>query len=331
MRSFHPETGLICGVYIALIVAVGWQGWPSRLPTPKNSGRPISVQSAQMAAHAAAISEPASVSDLEPTPELTFGLESTPALSTGTGKPSSRPVTTSAAQLLQNQRIAELRKPTPVTAHILMYHYVRVVDPKLDPEGYRLSVTASQLDNDLTALQAAGYSFITMADLAAGRGSPKKIAVTFDDGYADAYTTAYPILVKHRATATFFIISGKVGQPAYMSWDEIRTLHRRGFEIGAHTLHHPDLSRLTTAAQQKEIEGSKLAIEAQIGAPLVSFCYPAGRFNADTLHLVQEDGFLTATTTEPGAAHAGSDPYLLPRVRVSPTVTPTELVREVRS
>jgi peptidoglycan/xylan/chitin deacetylase (PgdA/CDA1 family) len=114
--------------------------------------------------------------------------------------------------------------------------------------------------------------------------------------------------------ATFYIVSGFVGQPGYMSWDEIRALHAAGMEIGSHTVTHPDLTTLGLDQIRGELAESRAAIEAAIGAPVTSFCYPAGRFDDDVAALAQEAGYLNATTTMPDLPEG--DLMRLPRLRV---------------
>ena len=213
---------------------------------------------------------------------------------------------------------------------ILMYHYVRVVDPKIDPLGYRLSVTVQDLEQEVSAMQAAGYHSISIDDYLAGKGDAKSVALTFDDGYEDFYTDAYPILKKYNWHATLYIISGKVGLKSYLTWPQIRELQAAGFEIGAHTVDHNDLAQQTPDAQYHEIFDSKAAIEAQLSQKVTAFCYPSGRYNAVTESLVQQAGFTSATTTHTGLASKSQyDPFQLPRIRVEPPLTPAGLIREL--
>src|SRR5512141_1956340 len=99
----------------------------------------------------------------------------------------------------------------------------------------------------MTYLEARGYHSVVLADVASGaafRGPGVPIALTFDDGYEDAFTAAYPILARHGFRATFYIISDFVGRPQYMTWDQVRALAAAGEVIGSHTESHPDLTRL---------------------------------------------------------------------------------------
>ncbi|NNJ10807.1 polysaccharide deacetylase family protein [Chloroflexales bacterium ZM16-3] len=202
---------------------------------------------------------------------------------------------------------------------ILMYHYVRSVDAAADPLGYGLSVTPAQFAAQLDWLRRSGYDTVQMSALAACiRGeSPcpaRAVALTFDDGYMDAYTDALPLLQQYGDTATFYIVSGFVGHDAYMGWDEIRALRDAGMEIGAHSISHIDLTTLSYYENVDQIARSGSEIAAEIGAPVRSFCYPAGQFNADIAKITSDAGYTSATTTIQEGPQ--DDLFALPRIRV---------------
>jgi peptidoglycan/xylan/chitin deacetylase (PgdA/CDA1 family) len=88
-----------------------------------------------------------------------------------------------------------------------------------------------------------------------------------------------------------------------LSWDEVDTLRRLGFSIGAHTVTHPILSRLSSDRAWDEIHGSKAAIEKALGDPVRAFAYPNGGpndYNETVTCLVRDAGFTCALTTRRG-------------------------------
>lgn len=97
----------------------------------------------------------------------------------------------------------------------------------------------------------------------------------------------------------------------------VRTLHSQGFEIGAHTVHHPILNECTRAQAREEIGASKEHLEAIINAPVTSFAYPNGRPNADYrqehVEMVKAFGYTAAVSTSAGVADASTDVLQLPR------------------
>lgn len=229
---------------------------------------------------------------------------------------------------LKNSSDIVINKPVPnikdvpipiVTQYqvpILMYHYIRIADAG-DKLGLGLSVTPTNFDAQLKGLANDGYEGINMSDIADPEhkaiskiifDKKKPIALTFDDGYDDAYTAALPILQKYQMTATFYIIRDYVGRSGYMNQTQIDKLTTDKMEIGSHTLSHPDLSKATDANQRTQIFDSKLSA--------TSFCYPSGKFNDTTVSLVKDAGYTTATTTKIGIAKETSKLLELPRVRV---------------
>lgn len=107
-----------------------------------------------------------------------------------------------------------------------------------------------------------------------------------------------------------------------LNWGEVRSLAARGVEFGAHTQTHPILSSLAGGDElREEIAGSKTRIEAELGEPVLHFCYPNGRMadiGPDALEAVRMAGFETAVTAEPGLNRPQDDPLLLRRIGVDP-------------
>jgi len=112
------------------------------------------------------------------------------------------------------------------------------------------------------------------------------VSYTFDDGLRDQYTVAAPILEKLQLPATFFIIPGKVLQSADglaakkpgewggVTWDEVRSLAAKGFEIGNHSLTHPNLTKTDDVQLEQQVEASADMIKKETGIFPVSFCFP---------------------------------------------------------
>ena len=206
---------------------------------------------------------------------------------------------------------------------ILMYHYLSVPPPDADIYRLDLSVTPAAFDAQMEYLATAGYHPIRVSDLSDylldGRPlPPKPIVLTFDDGYADNYENALPVLKKYKFVATFFIIAQFVDdqKPGYMTWDQIEDLAINGMEIGSHSLDHIDLYGKPRSVQTTEIVGSKAMIEARIGTPVESFCYPSGRYDAQTISVLRSSGYRAATTEIQGVLQSASYMYQLRRIRV---------------
>lgn len=214
--------------------------------------------------------------------------------------------------------------PGPPTTNvpILTYHYIRVNPNSRDRMGFALSVTPADFAAQMDWLARYNFHPITTEDLynnlGGARGLPSKpVILTFDDGYADFYTTALPILRSHDFKAVAYVVSGFIGWPGYMTAEQVREADRSGIEIGSHTVSHVDLAKSSAAAVRAQLVESKQAIEGVIGHSVVSFCYPSGKFTSAVASQVKAAGYHDATTTSGGYSHTMSDRYVWARLRVS--------------
>lgn len=105
-----------------------------------------------------------------------------------------------------------------------------------------------------------------------------------------------------------------------LTWDQIRDLNKRGFEIGSHSRTHPHLSQLTAKSQIDEIFQSKSKIEQEIGHEVVSFSYPTGGFDDRAISCVKNAGYDYAVAYDQAIWNAGGNEYLIPRIHVEPEV-----------
>ena len=214
------------------------------------------------------------------------------------------------------QSAGQLRVP------ILMYHYIRVNPVAGDLIGADLSVTPHSFADQMLALFKAGVHTITLDDVYAAltEGLPlpeRPVILTFDDGYDDFYTEAYPILEALHMKATSFIITGKVGWKGYMTWDQLREIDQSGLvQFESHTVNHVELNAVSYARAEQELVDSKATLEKELGKPIKYLCYPSGRYNASVLGLAHSAGYDAAVTTEYGLLHTASDLYTLSRVRI---------------
>ncbi len=209
---------------------------------------------------------------------------------------------------------------------ILMYHYISDPPPDADAVRRDLSVGPDMFRQQVAAVKEQGFTSITIAQLYDGlvNGADlptRPIVFTFDDGYADAYQFATPILAEQGMTGTFFVISGMVEQPGYLTWGQVAEMHGAGMEIGNHTVSHPNLAYLTAEQQTAEVEGCAAAIASVLGVRPAFFCYPLGRYSYTTIRIVRETGHLAAVTISDGTVQYSRYPYTLRRARVRGTTS----------
>ncbi len=160
------------------------------------------------------------------------------------------------------------------------------------------------------------------------------LAITFDDGYLDNYSDAAPMLARLGLPACFFVVTGYIGSDCvpwwdeelgipseWMNWDQVRSLHAQGFEIGAHTMSHLDLGVSVGDVSFAEIAGSKARLEQELGAPVDFFSYPYGRRHQiaeENREAVRRAGFTCCLSAFGGAVKPGDSPYHLNRTPISP-------------
>ena len=219
--------------------------------------------------------------------------------------------------------------PTPDGVHretqlpILMYHHIADPPPDADPTRRDLSVSPQAFEAQLRYLVGAGYQPITLRDLVYHLTldvplPEKPIILTFDDGYEDNYTNAYPLLKKYGFVGTFFIVTEPVDKErdGYMSWAQIEIMHTNGMEIGAHSYTHLDLRGKSVDYIVWQAVGSREAIEARIQQPVRFFSYPSGGYDEQVVNVLQSANFWGAVTTETGTHQSSRQPFELRRIRV---------------
>ncbi len=199
---------------------------------------------------------------------------------------------------------------------VLMYHSV----------GSEWGVTQDAFRWQLAEV-ARSYRIVAVRDLPRllSRPSQRQLAcITFDDGYLDAVEVAAPVLGELGVPATFFVatsfigrsFSNSFGTQPMMGAHDLAALVDSGHEIGAHTVTHPKLTRITRAEAAQEICKSKDHLEDLLGIAVTSFAYPKGCWDTAVRDMVAGAGFVAACTNAEGHLRRDSDLLAMPRVSV---------------
>ncbi|GAC1482226.1 MAG: polysaccharide deacetylase family protein [Candidatus Dormibacteria bacterium] len=204
---------------------------------------------------------------------------------------------------------------------VLMYHYVRVNPDPRDRAGFALSVTPATFHSQMDYLARNHFHTVSMARAVAAirTGQPlpvRSIVLTFDDGYADFFTTAIPEMQRYGFTATDYVAPALIGRPSFMTWSQVVQADRMGFTIAAHTMHHVPLARIQSASALAEMRQSKQVLEGMLRHPVIEFAYPYGSFNRFLAQQARSMGFESAASTVPGAWHQFGELWWLHRQRV---------------
>lgn len=238
---------------------------------------------------------------------------------------------------------------------ILMYHSISDEAEQGISPYYQVCTSPRRLDEQMAWLAAAGWRGCTLSEgLAALKGhsvkgekpeasssaiplplstnpiNPKLVAITFDDGFRDFHTAAFPILRRYGFSATMYLPTAFIGEERKsflsrecLTWSEVRDLTQAGIEFGSHSVNHPKLIELAWSAIETELRDSKATIEIKLGRPCASFAYPfafpeANRaFATQFRELLAASGYENAVTTVIGRAQTGNNALQLSRLPVN--------------
>lgn len=158
------------------------------------------------------------------------------------------------------------------------------------------------------------------------------MVITFDDGYRDNYLNAVPILQRYELPALFYIVSNYIGtdtqtwwdqkagvRTKWADWDEIRSMHKMGFDIGAHTMTHANLGEIDPVTCRSEVVGSFDRIEKELGTRPKFFSYPYGgreHLSAPNREVLQQIPVNYTASAYGGFVSNHSDPSFLCRLPI---------------
>lgn len=158
---------------------------------------------------------------------------------------------------------------------VMNYHAVN------DISHSSLVVTTSDFRDDMKYLANNGYTSITMDELynylVHNESLPDKpVLITFDDGYTDNYTNAFPILKEYHMQATLFMIGDAIGTDRFLSAEQLKEMDANGFHIEAHTYSHKRLTNLDDMTLQADLAKSRTVLESLLQRPIRYLAYPQG-------------------------------------------------------
>lgn len=198
------------------------------------------------------------------------------------------------------------------------------------------TVSSTDFEKQMDYLKNEGYKVISVTDLvsklkSSQKISPKTVVLTFDDGYRDNYTEAFPILKKHNFQATIFLVTGLIGGISInrndtrfemLSWSEIKEMSDSGLiNFFPHSENHKKMTFLTEGEAELEISKSKAILDNFFNKKLSIFAYPFGRHSHGVIEACKKSGIEAAFTVETGRVNIGDNPFLLKRNSVDAQVS----------
>jgi peptidoglycan/xylan/chitin deacetylase (PgdA/CDA1 family) len=182
------------------------------------------------------------------------------------------------------------------------------------------------------------FTVVTLTELLrklkTGENVSRHLVITFDDGYKDNHDFAAVELRKRNLPATFFVATDFISTnrvpwwdaespipPTWMSWDDVRSLRKQGFEVGSHTANHVDLGVVDRNEAYAELTSSRERLGKELGEEVPFFAYPYGRRNQITEEnraLVREIGYECCLSAYGGTVGPETQPFHIKRISISP-------------
>ena len=213
--------------------------------------------------------------------------------------------------------------PDNSSVKVLLYHNVTAVETA---QNNPYVVSPAKFEKQIRWLKVNGYECLTVSDmfqkLAAGGTIGKTVVITFDDGYPDVYTYAFPVLSAFGLSATTYLVAEKIGTPKNLTSDMILDMYNAGWEIGSHSMTHSDL--MNHEDLDTEICSSRNLIAAMTGIPLsdiVSFAYPYGNADETVMTKVWKCGYQSGAGLGQIPVSSSQNPYYFSRHPVTSDMT----------
>lgn len=203
---------------------------------------------------------------------------------------------------------------------ILTYH-------SIDSSGSPISLSEDSFRDHVRFLGSGRVRVVPLASLPSLPDDADAVALTFDDGFLNFTSSALPVLSHQGLSATVFIVSDAVGTTnawrgrttpgiptlPLMGWTDLQSVRDAGFEIGAHSRSHPDLTMVSETQLRDEVAGCAERIASETGQRPGSFAYPYGAVNG-AVAAVARSLFPWSVTTELRPLAPDDDSALLPRL-----------------
>lgn len=220
-----------------------------------------------------------------------------------------------------NSTETTVQTPFCIDVPVLMYHHIEPLDiAKLEGHA-QLTVSPNMFEKHIQELQEKGYNIIPISEVIQAlisNTNPGKVAViTLDDGYKDNFEYALPIAQKYQTPITFFISTGLLENPGYMTWSDLKSAQNSNLvTILNHTWSHFSLPAGNISESREEVKTAENALIEHLGTIHKIFAYPYGSFDDKSLEIMKSEGYIAAFTTQVSTQLCDDQMLSLPRVRI---------------
>jgi peptidoglycan/xylan/chitin deacetylase (PgdA/CDA1 family) len=235
-------------------------------------------------------------------------------------KPSETPKT------INPEQAAPVAPIEGVAVPVLYYH---LIDDHLYGPYTSMFVSPKDFDQQMNYLKNNGYTVIPLAEIENAGQYTKPVIITFDDGYEDNFTNAYPVLKEYNFPATVFLISSLIGKPGYLNKDEILKMEDL-VSFQSHTVTHRLLATLSPQVQDYELGESKKEIEAITGQGVDALAYPTGSYDQTTIAIARRYYKFAFLMVPSGIYLTGDDPYTIRRLNISRSLSMDGFVKKIQ-
>lgn len=216
---------------------------------------------------------------------------------------------------------------------VLMYHSIANDSETVAPY-FRTSTSPERFSQHMQWLSELGYVGVSLEE-ALNKTEPasnghRLAAITFDDGFRDFYTSAWPVIQRHKFTATVYVPTAFISDSRKswsgrecLNWSEVRNLRGEGIRFGSHSVNHRTLYDISWGEIEFELKESKIQMEQKLGETVPSFAYPFAfpqedrRFTLRFTEAAQACGYQSCVTTVVGRYQPGTDTFLVKRLPVN--------------
>lgn len=190
---------------------------------------------------------------------------------------------------------------------VYMYHGVGS-DAELDDADRHYAVTTASFKRHLLKIERS----TALARQVLETGSISAPSITFDDGHITHFTNAFPALVDAGMEAEFYVNTAVIGEPGFVTWEQLQEMTGAGMSIQSHGHHHLFFADLDLETLHQQLDRSKKAIEDRLGKPVVVLAPPGGRYNQRVIDVAKAIGYQRLAVSRPGLWHR-FDQVTIPR------------------